>query len=990
MNVILTQLKSTSSRFLIVFFFLIAPVHIFSQFRNISIDTDENNSIRKFHFLTPSSGYVAFDKYVGYTQDSGHTFSKIVVTPDKVNFNGFSPDILLGFWINGVYAFNESSFLVYGYYGLGSAILLSNDKGSSFKLIYYYDQTFSFDKPGVSKIHFPQNGSIGFGVEFSSILKSNNGGLTWTRVNINPNAVYTSIAFFNSLHGYVINDGALQKSVDGGSTWTTVTVPGSTVNSMSFLDFQKGYIVSNSNLYYTQDAGQTWVLRNDKSVFPSPSQVEFIDQEKGYGFYGGFTTHYTKDSGKIWEPLPRDNNFSFLNYGHHEIYFKGTSQIWVGGNHGFLELSINGGGTPLPVSEFKIDLSKLNSLNRVELVNFSSLNADYKWYRNSVLISTAYNTGYQTQRQSIDTIKLIVTRNGYSDTAVQILDTRPNAKPCSAAFTVKLDTGTVVLKPTYHEVGVLHRWSFGDGTVDSLSTEPLHTYKSVGWYKIIHKVVNTIDNCTAIDSTTIQVVRTQNCLVPNFSFVADSFYNNILKFQLDYDKTKESGSGPVQLVTWMWGDSSQQVGNVIHHHEYQKNGSYRVSVSVKNSYTGCISTSAYQLVPVRMDTTCNASFDIRTTTDFYGFYYPDRKIRFLAKPLANQTGKRHIYKANDRIIGDGADEDIAFDFFEHGASGTYFNLSNNTCWGQTIHLNLDSVKRIIKHIVIDSVTGCVDSVSQVFTIPRARNVFMKATPHPDFPAYVTFSIFEKYSATDSVPYYTRWGIDGLYLGDYSGPGSFYTRSRMFDQPGVHKLEFAANKCTGNEREIYYAYYTSPPLPDCPIFPPDFSYAASSNPKLFEFINLSHAPNSVLNNSFVLYFGDGDSSRTVYSQHTYAANGVYQVRLVYKSLGGCTKEVTKTISVGVVTAVGNASRSNTGLRLYPNPAESFIQIDSISVYERFTDIEIYNTSGQKLISKKMREGMRSINVNIEQLAKGFYIVGLRRKNGTLVSLSLVKM
>ena len=166
---------------------------------------------------------------MGYTQDSGRSFSKIYVTPDKVNFNGYQPDILLGFWIKGVHAVSDATILLYGSYGLASAILLSTDKGSTFKLIYYYDQIFLPGNSGIIKMQFPSGGSIGFAIEFNSVLKSTNGGLSWSRIQTNPNASYSDISFMNLTEGYLINDGLLQKTTDGGITWTTIQVPGGNI-----------------------------------------------------------------------------------------------------------------------------------------------------------------------------------------------------------------------------------------------------------------------------------------------------------------------------------------------------------------------------------------------------------------------------------------------------------------------------------------------------------------------------------------------------------------------------------------------------------------------------------------------------------------------------------------------------------------------------------------------------------------------------------------
>ena len=87
---------------------------------------------------------------------------------------------------------------------------------------------------------------------------------------------------------------------------------------------------------------------------------------------------------------------------------------------GYLELSTNGGGTPIPIAYFAIDTIGENATGTVNLVNFSNPAYQCKWLVNSSLISTSYNASYtHVLSRFADTITLIVTSGGVSDTVTK-------------------------------------------------------------------------------------------------------------------------------------------------------------------------------------------------------------------------------------------------------------------------------------------------------------------------------------------------------------------------------------------------------------------------------------------------------------------------------------------------------------------------------------------------------------------------------------------
>ncbi|UEG49817.1 hypothetical protein LK994_14340 [Ferruginibacter lapsinanis] len=392
--------------------------------RQIYLDNAEDDcEIEKLSFYSPSEGYVAFTYFIGYTIDSGRTFTKKFITLSNVDFNGYSVNLTFGFGIEGVKAFNKNALIVYGHYGFIPAILYSTDGGSTFKLVY--QSQFSDNFSWIKDMIFPENNSIGYAIDDDRIFKTINGGLTWNVIAIQPRS------FFNYLEA-VDNNNVIAiakeygytkmiKTSTGGSSWQNVTLPALQDIGISygyFLTPNTGWINvfdhdNNEYIYKTTNGGLSWVAQNDPTVSSYLfEKMKFINDSVGYAIGGAFTIYKTIDNGKIWEPLPRNNQFTYLGYSHNDFQFISNNQFWAAGGHDFIELNTNASIT-LPKAYFKVERNGCT----VNLINHSRNVYSYKWFVNNTQISTAYNTSYtHVYNKQADTIKLVVSNGIYTDT----------------------------------------------------------------------------------------------------------------------------------------------------------------------------------------------------------------------------------------------------------------------------------------------------------------------------------------------------------------------------------------------------------------------------------------------------------------------------------------------------------------------------------------------------------------------------------------------
>ena len=403
---------------------------VHSQMRQLYVDANASNQINKISFYSPSSGFVAFSNWIGYTTDSGRTYIQKSITTSNVNYNGYNVNLTFGFDILGVKAFNQNILLVYGDYGLVPAILYSTDGGNTFTLIFQSQYNPLQLSTGITAMIFPQNDNIGFAADADRILKTTDQGQTWAVIAAYPGSFFDYLEAVDDNHVYAFSTGAhtnkLLATTNSGSTWQVMTLPTGSLNYASFVSANNGWVGltdnnNNGDLYYTSNGGASWSQKNNSLATPFIcKQMKFINDSTGYATSGPFQVYKTSDSGKVWERLPRDNTFTYLGYGFNDLQYMTNNQLWAGGGHGFLELGTAGGGTPLPQAFFLIDSSGLSGSGLVHLTNYSRPTYSYQWFRNDTLFSTAYNAVYtHVSNRLRDTIMLIVSSGGHLDTALQ-------------------------------------------------------------------------------------------------------------------------------------------------------------------------------------------------------------------------------------------------------------------------------------------------------------------------------------------------------------------------------------------------------------------------------------------------------------------------------------------------------------------------------------------------------------------------------------------
>lgn len=155
------------------------------------------------------------------------------------------------------------------------------------------------------------------------------------------------------------------------------------------------------------------------------------------------------------------------------------------------------------------------------------------------------------------------------------------------------------------------------------------------------------------------------------------------------------------------------------------------------------------------------------------------------------------------------------------------------------------------------------------------------------------------------------------------------------------------------------------------------------PKFFEQIGkVSFDPIKPLNiTSYHWDFGDGASSTQVTPTHTYTKEGSYDVLLsVYNSCGSNTYQ--QQIKINLSTGIDHILEEALGLNMYPNPANTLINISVKEDMATISSLTVYNTIGQQIDYKQAIHAAQT-QYSVAHLASGIYYLQITTSKGTIM-------
>lgn len=236
-----------------------------------------------------SVGYSTYKGSIAYkTIDGGISWKEI--------------DFPMGFSSKSISIINNKICIVGGG---GNAVALSDDFGETWEL-----QTEIVSENLWAGGQIISNGTIVASGFFGALIKSTDGGVTWTSSYISDRNVCSTVRgifFLDENIGYAAQKNrVISKTIDGGSTWKQImadtSIGGYTNYGVQFLNENLGFVVGENAdqgaFYKTTDGGESWSLL--KGIFGTLlTSLHFSDSENGV-VVGEYVVAYTEDGGANW------------------------------------------------------------------------------------------------------------------------------------------------------------------------------------------------------------------------------------------------------------------------------------------------------------------------------------------------------------------------------------------------------------------------------------------------------------------------------------------------------------------------------------------------------------------------------------------------------------------------------------------------------------------------------------------------------------------
>jgi photosystem II stability/assembly factor-like uncharacterized protein len=350
--------------------------------------------------------------FLGVIPDRGETASKPIPKVNKdsgmildgeVNHAGTSNIGSIGPYVVAAGSFDEESCAAQSSLSSNSAesnlIVQKQHEETSYYLrdIDFFDSNVGW---AVGAAHWDQAAKTYKG----TIIKTLNGGDTWTAQKAGVTVVLYGVYFVNANKGWVVGEnGTILHTDDGGSTWTGQTAAtAAKFRGVFFSDVNNGWATATQPIHYdiwgdpdnweasiwhTGNGGQTWVEQSIPTSASILRRIQFVDLQKGWAvgvkYIGddeiGHPQHqpcvyHTIDGGQTWaEQFSPDTDITFT-----AVDFIDANTGWVAGfktsgaPEGGVVFHTTNGGT-----SWEQQNGGENIFDHIEDIHFLDLNKGY-------------------------------------------------------------------------------------------------------------------------------------------------------------------------------------------------------------------------------------------------------------------------------------------------------------------------------------------------------------------------------------------------------------------------------------------------------------------------------------------------------------------------------------------------------------------------------------------------------------------------------------
>jgi len=335
-------------------------IHTTNGGTNWTAQGDRVGALKSVHFVSENIGWTVGGEHILKTTDGGANWtdqSKPAIGPYT---SCYFLDANNG-WASGI-----------------SFILWTTNGGTKWNL------TDLWGIPGLAimDLYFA-NTNTGWAVSYYDvILKTTDGGLSWSQQNSNSSFSYfEAVQFIDENNGWVVGHSSepdfkqILKATDGGSTWTAPTTDIETSRfDLYFIDENNGSIVGNGGaIEFTTDGGKSWTSQNSGTTNTLHS-VYFIDGSTGWAVGVGGVILKIENAG-----LPVELSFFKGNYFNNNVNLFWRTETEVN-NYGF-EIERSADNTLWETIGFVEGHGNSNSPKEYEYIDSDIMRSDRYYYR---------------------------------------------------------------------------------------------------------------------------------------------------------------------------------------------------------------------------------------------------------------------------------------------------------------------------------------------------------------------------------------------------------------------------------------------------------------------------------------------------------------------------------------------------------------------------------------------------------------------------------
>ncbi|MBK8565340.1 MAG: hypothetical protein IPN76_18845 [Saprospiraceae bacterium] len=318
------------------------------------------------------------------SNNGGSTWSQVNIT------SGGLP--VVGNLIQDLHFSDANTGVMAGFFVLGGSQYIFRTESGGNDWTEVFTANIGGQPRGFNDLSFINN-STGWAVGTGgAIVKTTNGGATWTQQFSSAQEDLFSVHFLDANIGFIAGDGTFLKTTNGGATWNT-TSHNAAFSEVFFTSQNVGFIAGWDFLWRTTDGGQTW----QDLQFPNGNSfirdIHFISPDTGY-VLSQRQLFKTTDGGNIWEYqqlLGASNTLHLLE----GFDWLNANKAIIVGNNGWCRMTANAGGNYYPIVGFEVEGNpqKLCAGQDYQLVNLTGAapNYTYEWQLEGVTFSTEAN-----------------------------------------------------------------------------------------------------------------------------------------------------------------------------------------------------------------------------------------------------------------------------------------------------------------------------------------------------------------------------------------------------------------------------------------------------------------------------------------------------------------------------------------------------------------------------------------------------------------------